>query len=215
MWCIVLWNQQLFLWRSNYSDLWFKTQSEERLVSGLHVAYRTVWSGLYETHKYKNKQHKNTKKDSHLGCRSRQMVFFLHRKITSIFLPLSNLQHHIRVPSSQVGVYPDTRSWMSSYSRQTSNSEDLCTNRSMPIREMLSCCVSSLCQCRSSQWPDLWSVLCSGSEPQSNSLLYSLPQTQNPLMFLQLSLRTKEGLLRSHNGSQNHILYIMFYSKDQ
>ena len=146
-----------------------------------------------------------------MWCCSRQMVFFLHRKLTSSFLPPSNLQHHIRLSSSQVGVHPDTRSWMSSYSRRTSKSEDLCTNRSMPIWNVL----SRLCQCRSSQWPDLCSVLCSASEPQSNSLLYSRAQSQNPLMFLQLSLRTKEGLLRSHNGFQNHILYIMLYSKDQ
>ena len=104
---------------------------------------------------------------------------------------------------------------MSSYSRRTSKSEDLCTNRSMTIDQLVSSSLSRLCQCRSSQWPDLCSVLCSASEPQSNSLLYSLAQSQNPLMFLQLSLRTKEGLLRSHNGFQNHILYIMLYSNDQ
>ena len=104
---------------------------------------------------------------------------------------------------------------MSSYSRRTSKSEDLCTNRSRTICEVLSSPLSRLCQRRSSQWPDLCRVLCSASEPQSNSLLSSLAQSQDPLMFLQLSLRTKEGLLRSHNGFQNHILYIMFYSKDQ
>ena len=104
---------------------------------------------------------------------------------------------------------------MSSYSRQTSKTEDLCTNRSMPTGEVLSSDISWFCQRCSSQWPDLCSVLCSASEPQSNSLLYSRAQSQNPLMFLQLSLRTKEGLLRSHNGFQNHILYIMLYSKDQ
>ena len=168
-----------------------------------------------KTHKYKYKQLRNTKKDSHLWCCSRQMVFFLHRKLTSSFLPSSNLQHHILLSSSQVGGNPDTRSWMSSYSRRTSKSEDLCTNRSMAIDELVSSSVSCLCQRRSSQWPDLWSFLCSASEPQSNSLLYSRAQSQNPLMFLQLSLRTKEGLLRSHNGFQNDILYIMLYRKDQ
>ena len=104
---------------------------------------------------------------------------------------------------------------MSSYSRRTSKSEDLCTNRSMTNRDVISTYLSCLCQRRLSQWPDLCSVLCSASEPQSNSLLSPRAQSQDPLMFLQLSLRTKEGLLRSHNGFQNHILYIMLYSKDQ
>ena len=81
---------------------------------------------------------------------------------------------------------------MSSYSRRTSKSEDLCTNRSMPLEMLVSSSVSCLCQRRSSQWPDLCSVLCSASEHQTNSLLYSLAQSQDPLMFLQLSLRRKE-----------------------